>query len=175
MGRIILITGGARSGKSSFAERLAKKEGGKLIYIATAQGFDKEMQDRIKRHKIRRGNLWKVIEEPKRISDVLRKIDGGTVLLDCVTLWVNNLMNDKEPKREIQRTLEIAKKGRFNTIIVTNEVGMGIVPENGLARRYRDLLGSINQIIARKADIVFLMCSGIPIVVKNAKDKRGNI
>lgn len=175
MGKIILITGGARSGKSSFAEVLAKRYGGKLTYLATGVPIDEEMRERIKKHRKRRGRLWKVIEEPKRVSSVLRRIKGGVVLLDCVTLWVNNIMNDGDIRKEVLKTLGIAKRGKFNTIIVTNEVGSGIVPENELGRRYRDLLGTVNQIIAKNADKVYWMCSGIPMEVKNAKNKRGNI
>lgn len=174
MGKIILITGGARSGKSNFAEELAKKQGGKLFYIATGQPLDKEMRDRIKKHKKRRMKLWKTIEEPKNISLVLLNISRGITVLDCITLWINNLidkgLSDKAVKNEVSRVLKIADRGKFSIIIVTNEVGCGIVPNNKLARRYRDLLGTINQIIAKKADIVYWMCSGIPMEVKNANN-----
>lgn len=170
MGKIILITGGARSGKSSFAEKLAKKNSNKLIFIATGQAIDKEMEDRIKRHRRRRGNLWKVIEEPKRLPDALSKIQKGTVVLDCVTLWINNLMQEglreSDIKKEVSKVLRIADKGNLNAIMVTNEVGYGIVPNNRLSRQYRDLLGIVNQLISKKADTVYLMCSGIPLCIK---------
>lgn len=170
MGKIILVTGGARSGKSSFAEKFAKINGSKLFFIATGQAIDKEMRERIKKHKRRRGNLWKVIEEPKRLSDALGKISKGTVVLDCITLWINNLiqegLRDSVIKREVLKVLKIANKGKFDTIMVTNEVGYGIVPNNRLARQYRDLLGAVNQLIAKKADTVYLMCSGIPLCIK---------
>lgn len=165
MGKITLITGGARSGKSSFAERLAKKQGKKLIYIATGEPLDKEMQERIRKHRKRRGNLWKTIEEPKMVSGIFSRIREGVVVLDCVTLWVNN----GAVRKEVLKTLDIAKRGKFNTIIVTNEVGSGIIPENKLARRYRDTLGTINQLIAKKADAVYMMCSGIPVCIKGGK------
>lgn len=169
MGKIILITGGARSGKSSFAEELAKKNGvNSLFYIATGQALDKEMQERIARHKRRRGRHWKTIEEPRNVSKVLFNIHSGVVVIDCVTLWVNN--HNGNIKKEVRDTLRIAKKGRFSTIIVTNEVGSGIVPENRLARRYRDTLGTVNQMIAKEADIVYLMCAGIPIQIKGGKN-----
>lgn len=174
MGKIILITGGARSGKSNFAEELAKKQDKKLFYIATGQPFDSEMHYRIKKHRKRRGRLWKTIEESKTISKVLHKISNGIVVLDCVTLWISNLMStglsDKNIKNEVLRTLKIADKGKFSIIVVTNEVGNGIVPDNKLARRYRDLLGTVNQLIAKRADSVFLMCSGIPMEVKHANN-----
>lgn len=165
MGKIILITGGARSGKSLFAEKLAKKSGVRHhFYIATGQALDKEMQERIARHKRRRGRGWKTIEEPRDVSKILRRIHDGVVVIDCVTLWVNN--HNGNIKKEVRDTLRIAKKGRFSTIIVTNEVGSGIVPENKLARRYRDVLGAVNQMIAKEADTVYWMCSGIPIQIK---------
>lgn len=165
MGKIILITGGARSGKSSFAEILAKKSGTRRrFFVATGQAFDKEMQKRIARHKKQRGKYWKTIEEPRDVSMVLSKLHKGVVVIDCVTLWVSN--HNGDIRKEIRDTLRIAKKSGFSTIIVTNEVGSGIVPENKLARRYRDTLGKVNQIIAKEADIVYLMCSGIPIQIK---------
>lgn len=174
MGKIILVTGGARSGKSSFAERLAEKEGGKLFYIATGEPLDKEMRERIKKHRKRRGNLWKTIEEPKNVCNALNKISDGTIVLDCVTLWVNNLisngLSDAGTKNEVIKSLKIAKKSKFSIIFVSNEVGYGIVPINKLARRYRDLLGAVNQLIAKKADNVYWMLSGIPMEVKHGKD-----
>lgn len=169
MGDITLITGGARSGKSRFAEELARKSalggmGMPLFYIATGEPLDKEMQERIKKHKKQRGNIWKTIEEPKNVSLVLSRVPSGVVVIDCVTLWVNN--HNGNIRKEVQKTLMIAKKSKFSTIIVTNEVGCGIVPENELARRYRDTLGMVNQMIAKKADTVYMMCSGIPVCIK---------
>lgn len=171
MGKIILITGGARSGKSSFAEKLAIQQDKRLFYIATGQPLDREMHYRIKKHRLRRGKIWKTIEESKNIFKVLHKISDGVAVLDCVTLWISNLisagLSDANIRKEVLKILKIADKGKFSIIIVTNEVGNGIVPDNKLARRYRDLLGIINQIIADKANTVLWMCSGIPVEVKH--------
>lgn len=180
MSKIIFITGGARSGKSSFAEKLAKQNGKRLVYIATGEPKDEEMLKRIKKHKQRRkGELcsWKTIEEPvylvKTLSNIKTKVD--TALLDCITLWINNLIElgikDREIMNEAKKLISVINKNKFKTIVVSNDVGAGIVPINPLARRYRDLLGTINQLVAKKADIVYQMFSGIPIKLKGDKNE----
>ncbi|MEK6680460.1 MAG: bifunctional adenosylcobinamide kinase/adenosylcobinamide-phosphate guanylyltransferase [Nitrospirota bacterium] len=168
---LIFILGGARSGKSSFALRLAESIGSRNIYIATAEALDEEMAERIKRHKENRGKDWQVIEAPINITGKLAglKRKGDVILIDCLTLWVNNQMEkmaDKKILKETGSLLKAVKAINKNIIIVSNEVGLGIVPDNPLARRFRDIAGMVNQKIAEAADEVYLMVSGIPVRVK---------
>ena len=179
MGRIILVTGGARSGKSSFAERLALKfGGGRAAYIATAQIFDEEMNFRVKLHQSRRGDSWTTFEAPTAAHEKI-SVAGknfGAILFDCVTLYVSNFicaanLDDEkflydELRGLIQRLIDAAKNSDAVTIFVSNEVGAGIVPENKLARRFRDLAGLANQIIAAQSDKVYLTVAGIAVDVK---------
>ncbi|MCR5834057.1 MAG: bifunctional adenosylcobinamide kinase/adenosylcobinamide-phosphate guanylyltransferase [Selenomonadaceae bacterium] len=179
MGKIILVTGGARSGKSIFAEKLALKlGGGRAAYIATAQIFDEEMSHRVKMHQARRGKEWRTFEAPinaeKKISEAGKIFDA--VLFDCVTIYVSNFicaadLDDEEKlyadlRRLIDELIDAAEKSSAVTIFVSNEVGGGIVPENKLARRFRDLAGIANQMIAAHADKVFLTVSGIAVDIK---------
>lgn len=172
MGNIVLIVGGARSGKSSYAEKLAEKNGKELLYLATGEAKDEEMTDRIKKHKKRRKGVWKLIEEPINLSKAISKVSEETevVLLDCVTLWVSNMLlagrKDIEMKNELRKVMNSLNKAKFMTIIVSNEVGSGIVPLDNLSRRYRDILGKVNQIIALQADSVCMMCCGIANLIK---------
>src|SRR5262245_13844910 len=165
MGSIILITGGARSGKSSMAVKLADSANTK-IFVATAEARDPEMQRRIELHRKQRGSEWKTIEECIDLHFVLRNHPDGTVVVDCLTLWLSNVMERGWDEQQIQdqagHWIQAALERDSTTIIVTNEVGMGIVPENGLSRTYRDLLGSLNQRVAAAANQVILMVSGIP-------------
>ena len=176
---IILVTGGARSGKSLFAEKLALKlGGGRAAYIATAQIFDDEMAYRIKIHKERRGKNWLTFESPfnadKSISFAAENFNA--ILFDCVTIYVSNFILqenlDDEPElyknlRElIQQLIDAAKNSNATIIFVSNEVGGGIVPENKLARRFRDLAGFANQLLAAQADKVFLTVAGIAVDIK---------
>lgn len=169
---LILILGGARSGKSSYAVKLAKKFSKHVAFIATATSLDEEMKKRIKMHKSLRPRQWKVIEEGKDISSVLAKLEGKyeVVLMDCLGLLVSNLLadnlEDKEVVARIKKLVSTILKVKFATIVVSNEVGSGIVPANPLARRFRDLTGLANQMIAKKANQVILMQSGIPITIK---------
>jgi len=175
MKKLILILGGARSGKSTYAVKLTKKLSKRVAFIATAASLDEEMKKRIKIHKASRPRQWKVIEEGKDISSVLPKLNNKyeVVLIDCLGLLVSNLLadnlKDKEIAVKIKKLIAAILKSRFTTILVSNEVGSGIVPDNFLARRFRDLLGAANQVIAGKADKVILMQSGIPIVIKGGK------
>jgi adenosylcobinamide kinase/adenosylcobinamide-phosphate guanylyltransferase len=175
MGKIIFLLGGARSGKSSYAVELAKRLSRRVAFIATATSVDEEMKKRIKMHKSLRPRHWKLIEEGKDISAVLPKLNNKyeVVLIDCLGLLVSNLLadnlKDKEIVVKIKKLIAAILKSRFTTILVSNEVGSGIVPDNFLARRFRDLLGAANQAIAGKADKVILMQSGIPIVIKGGK------
>ena len=176
MGRIIFITGGARSGKSAFAENQALHLGSPVSYLATAQGFDDEMAERIKLHQERRGEEWKTIEEPLHLSQALACCDGTTeaVLVDCLTLWLTNLLflyEDQEEAEErileeMQRLITTMRGMVTTIIIVSNEIGMGIVPENRLARLFRDIAGRANQMVAAAADEVHVVISGIPLRLK---------
>ncbi|MEW6001278.1 MAG: bifunctional adenosylcobinamide kinase/adenosylcobinamide-phosphate guanylyltransferase [Nitrospirota bacterium] len=179
--RIIFITGGARSGKSSFALQLANNykgvHGGDCIssmrkaYIATAEALDEEMKERIEKHKRLRGDNWVTYEEPIKISDVLRTIEEKycAVVIDCLTLWLSNLMKaGLNIEAEIGHFISSLVTCQSTLIfIVSNEVGMGIVPENEMARRFRDMAGILNQRIAEVSDKVFLVVAGIPLKIKD--------
>ena len=172
MSRIILITGGARSGKSRLADRLTASYGAPLGYLATGEPRDLEMDQRIVRHQERRGPEWTTLEEPLRLTETLAAHDNlfSAVLVDCITLWLTNLLlGYDDPSRVLATVREFADAApRLNTplILVTNEVGMGIVPENRLARTFRDLAGEANELLAATADEVHLVVSGIPMKLK---------
>ncbi len=170
----MLVLGGARSGKSSFALNLCNNIDINRFFIATAQAFDDEMEDRIRRHQEERGNGWNTIEESFDISERIREIDSEdtVVLVDCLTLWLSNLFMKYESDNVMvyEKINELAAglsniKGRV--VFVSNEVGMGIVPENKLARLYRDAAGAMNRKIAGKADKVVVTFSGLPMVLKD--------
>ncbi|MBU6398152.1 MAG: bifunctional adenosylcobinamide kinase/adenosylcobinamide-phosphate guanylyltransferase [Rhodospirillales bacterium] len=165
---IILITGGARSGKSAHAERRALALPGAPHYIATAQAGDEEMAARIAAHRTRRGPGWQVAEVPLDLPGALEATDGvGPRLVDCLTLWLSNLMvADMNVREEAARLCAVAKRQVSPVVFVTNEVGMGIVPDNALARRFRDEAGWLNQEIAALADEVQLAVSGYLLRVK---------
>lgn len=178
---MILITGGARSGKSTYAlekaEQLCSEE---RLFVATCPSGsdldDPELAERIARHQQERGRRgWRTIEEQQQIGKVIASDSAGLVLVDCLTLWVNNILFAEPDISEDDMTVACEEiiagcRQRSGTIIlVTNEVGMGIVPENILARRYRDLVGRCNQEIAAAADKVFLVTCGIPMTVKEKK------
>ena len=169
MGKIILITGGARSGKSTYAEKLALGLTDNPVYLATARIWDEEFRERVRRHQQRRGPQWTNIEEDKQLSR--HDLNGRIVLVDCLTLWSTNYFFDLES--DTDKALEALKAefDRFTIqdatfIIVTNEIGMGGTSDNGLQRKFTDLQGWINQYAASRADEVFLMISGIPVKVK---------
>ena len=172
MARIILVTGGARSGKSRFAERLACSFGTPLGYLATGESRDAEMDERIIRHRERRGPEWTTIEEPLRLTETLVEYDGRFrgVLVDCITLWLTNLLLDwVDPERVLEEVREFADavpKLATPLVLVTNEVGMGIVPENRLARMFRDLSGEANELLASVADEIHVVFAGIPLKLK---------
>ncbi|WP_461629391.1 bifunctional adenosylcobinamide kinase/adenosylcobinamide-phosphate guanylyltransferase [Labilibaculum euxinus] len=167
---IHLITGGQRSGKSLFAEDLALSLSNQPVYLATSRIWDEAHRERIEIHKNRRGNQWTTIEEEKFLSR--HDFSGKVVLLDCITLWINNFFfdNEEDDKKSLQEAiqeLEILFDQNCDWIIVTNELGLGGHPENKLAMRFNDLQGSINQYIAKKADRVTLIISGLPLEIKN--------
>lgn len=172
MSTLILVTGGARSGKSRFAEHLAHSFGAPLGYLATCEPRDAEMDQRIIRHRERRGSEWSTIEEPLRLAESLADNDGmfRVILVDCVTLWLSNLLlTHEEPElvmAAVRGLVEAASKLTTPLVLVTNEVGMGIVPENRLARLFRDLAGETNELLAAAADEVHVVFAGIPLKLK---------
>lgn len=172
MARIIFVLGGARSGKSAYALKLAKKNKKKVIFIATCQALDKEMSERIRLHKKTRPRDWKTFEEPYKVLDLLRKTSAKyeTILIDCLTLFVSNLvlkgLKYDAIVNEVNSILSHFNKTKSLVIIVSNEVGLGIVPDNKLARDFRDIAGKINQVVAQKSEQVFFMVSGIPLKIK---------
>ncbi len=168
--RIVFITGGARSGKSRFVLKEASGVSGKKAFIATAQALDDEMKQRIERHKLERGDGWDEYEEPLKIVDVIRNIEGkySVIAIDCLTLWLSNLlMNDKNVEKEIESFCRSLFTVHCSLFVVSNEVGMGIVPENEMTRKFRDMAGLLNQKIADAADEVYMVVSGIPIKIKD--------
>lgn len=182
--KITYITGGARSGKSTYAEQLVKGLSGKTTYIATAVPFDKGMRDRIKRHKDQRPREWKTIERYKDFSKLKTDpdfIEADNILFDCLTVMLMNQLMDRnidwdlisldevnEIEKEITEDVrELLKQLKTkNTVIVSNEIGSGVVPGDYLSRYYTDMLGRINQLVAKEADEAFLTVSGIPIKLK---------
>ncbi|MDG4718759.1 MULTISPECIES: bifunctional adenosylcobinamide kinase/adenosylcobinamide-phosphate guanylyltransferase [Thalassospira] len=164
-----LILGGARSGKSRFAENIINQAGGG-IYIATGRAWDDEMVNRIDLHKQSRGELWQTIEEPLDLCAALatcNKAGAKPVLVDCLTLWVTNLMlEDRDIALETDRLCEMLPTLDIPVLLVSNEVGFGIVPENAMARAFRDHAGRLHQRIAELADRVTLVVAGIPMSVK---------
>ncbi|GAA5069191.1 bifunctional adenosylcobinamide kinase/adenosylcobinamide-phosphate guanylyltransferase [Roseibacterium beibuensis] len=168
LSQIILVTGGARSGKSSHAEARTRSFPGERIYIATSRVYDDEMRDRIDRHIADRGDGWTTIEEPVNLAEVLDQTDGrGPRLVDCMTLWLSNLMLDGREWEPAAKTLiETLSRQTSPVILVSNEVGMGIVPENALARAFRDAQGWLNQRVAVVADEVQFVVAGLPLQIK---------
>lgn len=173
---IVLVTGGARSGKSAFAAGLAAASGEAVTYLATAQALDPEMQARIARHRADRPAAWETVEEPVDASGALLGASTPTVLLDCLSLWVSNLMLVGLPDEALlDRAAALLAAARARpglTILVTNEVGLGIVPVGALARRYRDVLGWVNQRAAAASDEAWLLVSGLPLRLKPAQEGR---
>jgi adenosylcobinamide kinase/adenosylcobinamide-phosphate guanylyltransferase len=165
---VILITGGARSGKSTRAEARALSFPGQPVYIATAEAFDTEMEDRIAKHRARRGTEWIEREVPLDLVQALVETEGGGArLVDCLTLWLSNLLHsERDWSREVTHLAEILPRLRSPVIMVTNEVGLGIVPDNALARSYRDAAGFMNQAIAAVADEAEFVVAGLPMKLK---------
>ncbi len=167
--KIIFITGGAKSGKSSFALKEASGISGKKAYIATAEALDEEMSNRIEQHKRLRGKEWDTYEEPLRIAAIIKAIGGhyAVIVIDCLTLWLSNILHSGlDAETEIERLASSLTECRSSACIVSNEVGMGIVPENELARKFRDAAGMLNQKIAGTSDEVYMAVAGIPVRIK---------
>lgn len=172
----ILILGGARSGKSSFAQEMAGKLGQKVLFVATGEPLDDEMQTRISEHKKSRPREWQTIEVPRNVAEQIKKhvFDVDVVLIDCLTLLVSNLLStdgdyvkmEGEVLTQIENLVTLLKQLDLSWVIVSNEVGMGIVPETRLGRIYRDILGKVNQLVAQQATDVYFMMSGIPVKIK---------
>jgi len=183
MGRLILILGGARSGKSAYAQEIAKRlsQGEReVIYIATAVAKNEEMEERIARHRAARPPSWKTVEVPKKAARVIEEIgeEGQVIILDCLTLLISNLMLDKVDGEttvreedildEVESLIQAAKGVKSEVIVVSNEVGLGVVPTTKVGCLFRDIAGRANQLVARGADEVYLMWAGIATRVKGS-------
>lgn len=167
--RSLLVLGGARSGKSRHAQARAEALPGTLVYIATAQGLDTEMADRIARHRADRGARWRTVEAPLALAEAVagEAVAGRVVLVDCLTLWASNLLlSDQPAEPRIAALLAALADPRAPVILVANEVGLGIVPDNALARGFRDLAGELNQRVAAAVDRVELIVAGLPLTLK---------
>ena len=169
---MIFITGGCRSGKSRYALDYANRHFSKKLFLATSEALDEEMAQRIENHKKVRGLEWQTIEEPVEIVNKIKEYgeDGKVILIDCLTLWLYNLLmrwgDDSKILNETDKLINVIKQNPASFILVSNEVGLGIVPADPLSRRYRDLLGAMNQRIAEALNTVIFMVSGIPLFLK---------
>ena len=169
MKRIILITGGCRSGKSSYAEKLALQLSPHPVYMATARIWDEEFRQRVLRHQQNRGKEWTNIEEDKQLSK--HDVHGRVVLIDCITLWCTNFFFDNQSHvdvslQAVKQEFDAFTRQDATFIFVTNEIGMGATSDNELQRKFTDMQGWMNQYVASRADEVFLMVSGIPVKIK---------
>lgn len=167
----VFILGGARSGKSAFAQRQALESGLEVIYLATAHAGDDEMADRIARHRAERPAAWGLVEEPLALAEALRAhaAAGRCVLVDCLTLWLSNLLaaGDERAARESRDLLGLLPALPGLVLLVSNEVGQGIVPVHPLARRFRDEAGRLHQAVARACDRAIFVVAGLPLVLKD--------
>ena len=177
---ITFVTGGARSGKSAYAVELGKRSDSPVVYLGTAEPIDDEMRAKIARHQAERPAEWRTIEEPlelaRRVEDEVEL--GATVIVDCMTVWLGNVLEHHAPKAtmpaasayalgEVERLGRVAAERQLSLIAISNEVGSGIVPADALTRGYRDLLGEVNQRLAAMADTVVLLVSGIPVDLRS--------
>ena len=166
-----LVLGGARSGKSAFAEQLIGGSGLKPLYLATATAGDDEMRARIARHRARRGEDWTTIEAPLALTEALSReaAAGLAVLVDCLTLWLSNLMlAERDPERESRALADFLQAATHPIILVSNEVGLGLVPDTPLGRRFRDAQGRLNQIVAAAVPNVVFIAAGLPLWLKRS-------
>lgn len=169
----LLVLGGARSGKSRYAQTRAEATGLTRLFVATAQAFDNEMRDRIARHREDRGPEWETAEAPIAIASVIRNraAPDTVILVDCLTLWTSNLLlNDMDITAMTDELAQTLAEARGPVILVANEVGLGIVPDNALARRFRDAAGTLNQRVAAIAREVQFLAAGLPLTLKNGAD-----
>jgi len=189
MGRTTLIIGGARSGKSRYAQELARKTSGRVLFVATAEAGDEEMRRRIEEHKKARPATWRTLEVQTNVGSRIRQEMGEAqvVIVDCIALLVNNILQpyykveggrvelkdiEKAVADEISALLQCFTQVKASFIVVSNEVGTGIVPVDGISRLYRDLLGKANQMLAQQADEVLMMVAGIPLSLKSKESGR---
>jgi adenosylcobinamide kinase/adenosylcobinamide-phosphate guanylyltransferase len=166
---VTLVLGGARSGKSRYAEGLVDRHPGRRTYLATAEILDDEMAARVKAHRDRRDSDWKTVEAPLNLADALKAEteQGAAVLVDCLTLWLGNLLGAaRDAEQEIDGLITAVGQFGGPVVFVSNEVGLGIVPDNALARRFRDLAGILHQRLAEKADHVVFVAAGLPLKMK---------
>jgi len=171
--KLILITGGARSGKSRFAQKSADAMKGRKLFLATAQALDEEMKSRIEKHKKERPSGWDTIEEAQHLNAAIKDCGGKyeVVLIDCLTMWISNLLahnsfSESEILKEVRTLIAHCKTIQSTVIMVSNEVGSGIVPASRLSRQFRDIVGRANQEVASIADEVYLVTAGIPLKLK---------
>ncbi|PXF55393.1 MAG: bifunctional adenosylcobinamide kinase/adenosylcobinamide-phosphate guanylyltransferase [Deltaproteobacteria bacterium] len=177
----MLILGGAQSGKSKYALRLgeeyieANKGAARGLYVATAQPLDQEMKEKIRRHRLERGPQWETVEEPTEIPKIIRQCSGicPVILVDCLTLWLSNLMKHKPDSVEhsVLDLFEALSEITTPAILVSNEIGLGLVPEKAVGRRYRDLSGRLHQKLAEICDKVILIVAGLPLKLKGNSNK----
>ena len=187
MGQLIFIVGGARSGKSSYAQQLATTMGGtQVVFVATAEAWDADMAQRIARHRQERPAAWRTLEVPRQVAQALEPQVGEAlvVVVDCLTLLVSNILlalpdpsdapaASTAVQTEVAALLQVCQQSPATCIVVSNEVGLGLVPDNALGRLYRDLLGQANQALARQAQTVYLMVAGLAVDVKALARPRG--
>jgi adenosylcobinamide kinase/adenosylcobinamide-phosphate guanylyltransferase len=171
--RLTLVLGGARSGKSRYAESIVTRHPPPRCYVATAEALDAEMTARVAAHRDDRGADWQTLEAPRDLVGALAAIPPHVaILVDCLTLWLSNLLlADVDIEEEIARLEDTLAGIASPVVLVSNEVGLGIVPENALARRFRDLQGQLNQRMAARADRVVLMAAGLPLVIKGTSER----
>ena len=179
--RIVLVGGGVRCGKSAFALALAKKLGTRRVFVATAQALDPEMSERIERHREERGQEFQNVEEPLALPELLQRTQADVVVIDCLTLWISNMLLAEASDRHIAgRVAELASvlgARRFHCVLVTNEVGMGVVPDHALGRRFRDCAGRAHQLLAARSDELYFGMLGsmlrlrpAPITLQSSED-----
>lgn len=171
--RTTLVLGGAASGKSAYAENLVRSLPGRPVYVATAQAFDAEMTDKIDAHRARRGPEWETVEEPLDLAVAVSGADAddAVILVDCLTLWLSNLMaEDRDVDAETAKLVAMFGNLKGHLVLVSNEIGLGIVPDNALSRAFRNRHGAMNQSVASAVDRVVFVAAGLPLALKGSFD-----
>jgi len=169
---VTLVLGGARSGKSMFAESLAREHGGVPVYVATAEFVDDEMRRRIETHRARRGKAWRTVEAPIDLAQAIARhsTPRACLLIDCLTVWLGNLVHrGRDVDAATEALLESLVDASGSVVLVANEVGLGVVPDNAMARAFRDQAGWLNQAVARMAGSVYFVAAGIPVAIKGPR------